>query len=208
MKMKGTLQRIVVTVQIDVTGGPSFGTSYDLTNSCPVCGTGAIPVGPRLLRLKRPPSLDIFQTLDGEILVSNALAERLRAVANGVLFEVRDATSREVLPFLEIRAQALLPPFAPSTEGFERERPCNICQRDGYFEIPNVGLHLVFPPLDQAAKLANVLATYERFGNSKLRTPFADSVLARPLFLFSSALADVLRTSTVSGVSFEAVSFD
>ena len=198
--------RIVVRTQSNITGGPRFGTKYDLSASCSNCGSGAIPLGPRFLKLKRIPKRQIFQTLDGEILVSDDVASALRTVGTRFLAEVHDVSSGESLPFWELRSEQTLPSFSEATTGFEKERSCLNCSRDGYFEIPHVPLRLTFSNRVLNLPDMHVVSTYERFGNSKLRTPFEQSVFARPLFLVSDEIRSVMNDMHLKDVFFEDVS--
>jgi hypothetical protein len=54
---------------------------------------------------------------------------------------------------------------------------------------------------------ADLSATYERFGNSRLRSPFKDSVLAAPMYVGSARVVDVLRAQKIKGLDFEPVGF-
>lgn len=197
--------RIIVSVQKKVFGGPHFGTKYDFTNSCSKCGSGAIPIGPRFIELKRVPKEPIFQTLDGEILMTTQLASMFWSLGDGFLAEVRDASSKELLPFWELRAQAELSGFCKSTTGFERERACAHCERDGYFAIPHTPLNLVYQAPSLAFDNLHVLSTYERFGNSRLREPLEKSVFARPLFIVSQEIQSRFLNHRTPGVTFETI---
>lgn len=197
--------RIIVSVQKNIIGGPQFGTEYDLTNSCPQCGSGAVPKGPRFLKLKRVPKQPVFQTLDREILLSTKVADALRSIGERFLAEVRDADTKEPLPLWELRAEAELPNFAKTTTGFETERSCEHCHRDGYFGIPHTPLRLVYPTSVFPLADVHVLGTYERFGNSRLRTPFEKSVFARPLYLVSDEIQNTIVELGIPGVSFESI---
>ena len=68
--------------------GPRCGTRYDLSNACPLCGTGAIQVSPLFLNPAGVPGKGhIFQTVDHEKLVSLQLAQALaQAGIRGVEF--------------------------------------------------------------------------------------------------------------------------
>ena len=51
----------------------------------------------------------------------------------------------------------------------------------------------------------DLLATFERFGNSKLRDPFSESVFARPALVIGNRFQSVLATSAVRGIDLEPV---
>jgi hypothetical protein len=199
------LLRLVVKAGVDVSGGVSSGTAYSLESACPACGTGAAQVGP--LRLPRfdAPRAEIFSTLDDEVLVAPPLAARLREAGVRSLGPVIGASSDAPLPFEQLLPEGVLPRFSPETTGVVRERPCPVCDRDGHFGVPRVPLQLAYAALPTALLERHVLATFERFGNSRLRTPLRDSVFAAPVYVVSSRVADVLRTAGARAAGFEPV---
>jgi hypothetical protein len=144
-------------------------------------------------------------TLDHEILVSARVADLLRAHGIGVVRSVLRAEGRDPLPFAQLMPEGTLPRFLATSTGITRERPCAACGRDGYFGIPHVPMALGYPC--PAPSGADLLATFERFGNSRRRTPLADSVFAAPLYLASARLADFLRAQRFKGVHFAPVEF-
>jgi hypothetical protein len=201
------LLRLVVRKGVDVTGGVSAGTPYSFDSACPTCGTGAAQAGPLHLPRFKAPKADLFSTLDSEILVTPKLAAHLRAAGVHSLGPVVDKEGRP-LPFEQLLPQGTLPRFGAETTGFVRERSCPVCGRDGYFGVPNVALRLVYPSLTAELLDKDVLATFERFGNSRLRTPLRDSVFAAPVYVIGGRMADVLRASGVGSAEFEPVRLD
>ncbi len=113
--------------------------------------------------------------------------------------------SAEPLPFWQLVPEAVLPRFSVAQTGFVRERPCPNCDRDGYFGIPGVSAPLTYEHLPPAMLEHDLLATFERFGNSRLRTPFRDSVFAAPLYVAGARLAEALRAARVRTVELESV---
>ncbi|HEY8147399.1 MAG TPA: hypothetical protein VIK51_00605 [Vicinamibacteria bacterium] len=198
------LLRLVVRKGVDVTGGVSAGTAYSFESACPTCGTGASQIGPLHLPRFKVPKADLFSTLDSEIIVTPKLAEHLRAADVRSLGPVV-GTDGHPLPFEQLLPQATLPRFGEETTGFVRERPCPVCGRDGYFGVPNVPLRLVYPSLPAELLDKDVLATFERFGNSRLRTPLRDSVFAAPVYVIGGRVADALRAAGVRSAEVEPV---
>jgi hypothetical protein len=98
--------------------------------------------------------------------------------------------------------------FSDLSTGIVRERPCATCDRDGYFGIPHQPTLLRYQGVEAALLERDLLATYERFGNSRLREPFRESVFAAPLFIASDRLTRVLEVERVKGVELEQVSFE
>jgi hypothetical protein len=199
------LYRLVVKKTVNVTGGPSSGTEYVMDGACAACGTGAVQRGALRLPRFKAPSADLFSTLDDEILVSGTLAELLFDRGLKCLGPVVHGPTSEPLPFLQLVPEAVLPPFSRSQTGFVRERPCPTCGRDGYFGIPHVSATLTYDQLPPSLLEKDLLATFERFGNSRLRTPFRDSVFAAPLYVAGARLAEVLRSANVRTVQLEPV---
>lgn len=196
--------RLVVKTQRNVMGGPHFGTRYSLDSACPHCGTGAEPTGPRYVA-RLSATCPAFITLDGDVLVSSTVAQALEQVGVSSLSEVRQVSTGRPLPYMELRWSRTLPPFSGSTTGYERERPCPACGRDGYFEVLKMPLRLVYDKIDASFRKEHVLATFERFGNSRLRSPFNDSVIAGPLYIVSEMVMDCLRKLRVRNIDFEDV---
>jgi hypothetical protein len=189
-------------------GGPAYGTEYDLTGACPVCGTGAIQTSP--LYLKRsdiPTKAEMFQTLDHEFLVSTPVADALRSgdVTGLELRQARAARTREALPWWQILATFELPPMHESSEGIETERPCRMCHRSGFFVNPN-GFELAYES-DAVAQDAvpDVNWTYERFGNGALREPLTGSSFASPKLIVKPRVLDILRKAGVRFLEFAPV---
>lgn len=195
--------RLLIRNETNVFGGPSSGTVFDLTDACPKCGTGAVQVGPLLL--SRPPrsQRDIFSTLDGELLVEAALSARLQKQGVACLAEVIDARTGVPMDLRQFKPQATLPPFSAATRGYARERPCQACDRDGFFANPAVPLELRYDSLPQGN--FQLFATFERFGNSRLREPFRDSVFAAPLLVAAGELVHALAAAAVPGLELHPV---
>jgi hypothetical protein len=160
-----------------------------------------------MLRRFRVPKARICSTLDDEVLVDPALAAALRSGGLGrCLGDVLEATTKLPLPVFQLRPEGELPPFTPSTQGVVRERPCPLCHRDGYFGIPHQPIILRYERLASDLAKFDLLSTYERFGNSRLREPFRKSVFAAPLYVASDSLTNILDAERVKGIELQPVS--
>ncbi len=191
---------------VDVHGGPLHGTEYSLDEACKKCSTGAIQTGPLLMWPFDVPKAEVFYSLSRELLASPRIAEALKGAAlHRCVRPVLNAKSREPLPVVQLVPEATLPRFLHESGGVTRERPCPACDRDGYFGIAHVPMVLKYHNL--APFSADLFATYERFGNSRLRSPFKDSVLAAPMYVGSARVVDVLRAQKIKGLDFEPVGF-
>jgi hypothetical protein len=184
---------------------PKYGTEYDLSCACPLCGTGAIQTSPLRLRPSDiPKKRAIFQILDHEKLVSLQLARALNDAGVSGL-ELRQAQSHKAradLPWRQLIASVELPPMAPTSKGIVRDRPCPQCGRDGYFssQAPTEIQYRI----DQVNidSLPDAARTYEHFGYGRLSVPFETSYLARPLLLVKPNVFKVLYQQKVRGVEF------
>lgn len=199
------LARLIVRNETWIFGGPLHGTTFDLGGACPRCGSGARQVGPLLLSTSRLPRHEIFTTLTGEILVSSALHGRLVAAGFQCLGRVLRAKGGEPLPVSQLIPEEELPPFDSARSAVIRERPCPQCGRDGYFDKPIGPMVLAYAALSAHYLQRDLLATFERFGNSKLRSPFVESVLARPALVVGSRFQQVLSAKPVQGIELEPI---
>ncbi len=184
--------------------GPDAGTSYRLADACPTCGTGASQIGPLHLTLfKKAARGHVFLTLDDAVLVSVDLVAWIRDAALDVRFgQVVDKRARPRHDIMQLLPDAALPPWSSRTSGFVVERQCPSCRRDGFFDAVDVPLRLHYDVADRPAGAANVLTTWEHFGNSRLRTPLSQSVFAAPHIIVADPLARVLATADPRGVEF------
>jgi hypothetical protein len=196
---------LVVGKQLDIYGGPAQGTEYSMENACQTCGTGAEQIGPLRLAPFRLPKAQIFKTLDDEMLVQKDLADALRTSGVACLGEVVDARSNKPMNLFQLEPEATLPPFRPDTGGVVRERPCTACMRDGYYGVPRVPYTFCYSDLDAELASKDVLATYERFGTSKLREPFTDSVFAAAILVVGARVAKTLQRAKLRYVELNPV---
>ena len=176
-----------------------------MEKACPKCGTGADQVGPLRLRRFRPPTSDVFLTLDSEVLVGPRLGDRLREAGVMCLGDVVDAKSGASLDVWQLLPQVTLPPFGRDTRGVVRERPCPVCERDGYYGVPHEPYRFCYAPLDESLAEKDVLVTHERFGTSVLRQPFSESVFAAAVFVVGSRVAAVLKAERLRYIELQPV---
>jgi hypothetical protein len=190
-------------------GGPRYGTQYDLSKACPECGSGAVQIGPLVLRRgDAPKKRHIWQTLDHEYLVSPLLALAIRdSGANG--FEMRPAISHkdgEPLPWLQLVSHYQMPPMSPETKGITRSEsdfPCLRCGRDAYFGALYEPEEIAYSHKDvDPHNLPDVVHTYERFGIGRVRKLFRDSHMPNPNLLIKPRVFAVFRQLKVQGVQF------
>lgn len=206
ISMKKFYRLLVNSLCVEVDGGPLHGTYYNMDNACKQCGSGAEPEGPRYMSNIEKIKKRITTAGFGEVLIDVELAQK--CIDNGIkcLAPVLSAKSKERSSYMEIRGEAVLPPFSTKTIGYEiSKKQCSICKRDGYFDSLEQNLKLIYENLGASILKNDILITFERFGYSRLREPFKDSVFARPLYIVSDKLSDILQESAVKGVDFDPI---
>jgi hypothetical protein len=185
-------------------GGPTYGTEYDLSEVCPRCGTGARQTTALTLdRSELPTDLDLFETLDGEILASPSLRTALEGAGLSGL-ELRQAIDHRdggALDWFQLIPSSEMPPWDASSMGYKREAPCPNCHRDGYFDAVNEPFEIAYAESGLAA-VDDITRTYEHFGNSVLREDFCESHFAAPRLLVSPRFLDILRNENVANCAF------
>jgi hypothetical protein len=165
-------------------GGPTYGTTYDLSKGCPRCGTGSTQLSPLFLRpTDAPQRSNVWQTLDSEVLLAPDLKSALDGVTGVELRQALSSVNSQPLPWFQVIPLHELPPMAPTTIGIYQPdpshlvAPCPQCHRDAYFTRMTYTIRY---ELD-LADVPDVSHTYEQFGRSVLVEPFAKSHFARPL---------------------------
>lgn len=185
-------------------GGTSYGTKFDLSDACPVCGTGARQIGP--LRLKAseiPRTGQLFQTLDHEYLFAPQACEHLASFSGIELRQTVDADTEESLPWFQLIATHVLPPMSKATTGLKSTVGCKECRRDGYFHKSREPLLITYDDAQiDLEKIPDAALTFEHFGWSGLREPLAESHFASPLLLIKPAVIAALRAARVRLLQF------
>jgi len=163
-------------------------------------------VGPLFVSRLHPPKKPVFSVFGNHDLVEPRVADALRAIGVDCLEEVREAKSCQQLPYFELRPTVVLPRFSDKSLGIVREDPCPLCNRDGYFAIPYITYALAYERKDLPFfSRKKVMATFEWFGNSKLREPFKDSVFAAPLIIINEEVYRVLYNIPVTAIEYNPV---
>lgn len=201
-EMKASL--LVIENQLPLFFGPQDGGKYDLTNACPVCGTGARRIDPIKLpssKLKDRVSI----TLKHEVVIPPRLIPTIKTAAPQCLREIRDEKTGGATAFFELVPETTLPSWEASTTGWSRSEmdpPCPNCKRDGFFNIPKVPLNLNY---DKPIPAFWVAATWEHFGKSRLQSDFKKSLFAVPFLVVEESIKKGLENER--GVSFMPVHF-
>ena len=166
-------------------GGPSCGTTYDLSRGCPRCGTGAPQVSPLLVnRSDAPKRSNVWPTLGSELLLASDLSSALDGATGVEMRQARSCGDSGPLPWFQLIPLYELPPMSPTTVGIEQsdryrtQSPCPRCRRDGFFFTG--GIFAIRYDLD-LADVPDVSHTFEHFGRSVLREPLSESNFAQPM---------------------------
>lgn len=134
--------RPVFECQVD--GGSEFGTTYDLSGTCPVCGAGARQTSALFLdgaedELPKLEGHRAAGTYRDEIFVDERIATELELLApTGLIlhqvYALMPDTNRQVrLAYKQLSSDRILPPMAPPVDlGRGGVAPCNLCTRSGY----------------------------------------------------------------------------
>ena len=196
-----------------VGGGPEYGTQYDMSTSCPQCGTGATQISPLMLPLEGFPKKGmICQTGRGHILVGSRLAEVLAAQQLTGL-ELRQAIfyrNDEPLGWWQIIAPHVLGRMTLREGGLGRDESpgwgCMSCRRDMFGGVLDDGFS---PNFTRAAadvySIPEVISTWECFGRSVLKDDPARSLIrgfAQPLIMVKPKVFDIIRGLKVKQASF------
>lgn len=184
--MESPLVWLQATGQPRGLGGPTYGTTFDLSKGCLRCGTGSTQLSPLFLRPSDAPQRSsVWQTLDSEVLLAPDLKSALPGVTGVELRQALSSVNSHPLPWFQLIPLHELPPMAPTTIGIyqpDRSRlvaPCPRCHRDAYFTRM---AYTIRYELDLAG-VPDVSHTYEYFGRSGLAEPFTKSHFARPLLI-------------------------
>ena len=193
-------------------GGPEYGTTYDLSQACRRCGTGAIQTSPLMLPLSGLPKKGLLCAAgDGEILVAEPLMAALEeaGVTGLELRQVRLHGNNETLPWWQMISSYEMPRASPETTGWEHDvkpLPCSYCRRDGYFHSDEPCV-IVYDQTDVDLKaLPDVTHTWESFGKSgidKEQPQF--SRYGEHLLLVKSKVFDIFRRLKVRHACFTPV---
>jgi hypothetical protein len=194
--------------ECDVDGGPDFGTSYDASQACPRCGTGARQTSPLIVGGEDVPKLQnavAAQTYYGDILVRENVAAALEdAGISGLdlrrVFESTGSTQRR-LPWRQILAERSLPSMSPHTTGIIREYICPLCQRQGYAATPEEPTRIFYREKD-LENAQDVNATWEWFGMAVQEPKFPEGFVVRPRLIVSPKVVKILMDHEVTAFGF------
>lgn len=208
-------------------GGPDYGTTYDLSKACPLCGSCAVQTSPLLVAMTELPKRGLLcSTVCCEALVAQPLAVALEQerVTGLELRQVRFYRNEEPLPWWQMLATFEMPKLSPQTRGvvlsevdhvvgpdlvIRAEPPCSLCQRDGRFMSSAVPAQLAYSRQQvNPSALPDVAKTWEVFGKVRWnRKQFERSWFGNQLILVKPRVFDIFRRLKVKSARFVPVRF-
>lgn len=196
------------TFEVEVLGGPRFGTDYDLSTACPTCGAGMRQTSAYVLDGSDAESmskLGQFRAVGSysEILVDERLAETLEGVGlSGLSFRsvyARQEDMRQIeLPWRQLWASHTLPPMSPRSTGVSWDRVCKACRRSKVQSTPPGPLRLVYRAKDLVGA-QDVNRMWEHFGLARWTGDLKTAVLTQPGFLVTPKVWRIFRDAGVTG---------
>lgn len=199
--------------------GESCNSHFDLSSACPKCGTGAELVGNLRVKGISDVNRDLFETLNGDYLISSRLFKKIRQrLSNLELVQVVN-TKNQPLEYYHFTTSLVLSKFSSKSTGFTIEDQCTYCKRNGYFNQAIVGslemdiptfvspLNLVYNEQDfSRLKFPTIVKSWECVGLSN-RKAYDKYVIryARPFLLVSETFKMALQEERVRGIDFEEV---
>lgn len=180
--------------------GPSHGTTYDLSNACPQCGSGAVQTSPFYAPAKSFPKSGMICYASTEVFAAEALADGLRrAETTGLeLRQVQSSRDNVPLPWWQMIPRSTMPKMSGNTKGITRSEkppPCPVCQRDGHYHTVKEPMEIIYNSTDVLLdSLPDVVQTWECFGVSGIdRENFRRSRFAAPAILVKPRVFDIFR---------------
>ena len=192
--------------QCEISGGVEWGTTYDLSAGCPACGTGAPQTSALFVNGEELEELEGHRanaTIFFHILVDEGLAADLESVgATGLSFRSVYAVmpdKRQVkLRWKQLSAARTLPPMSPRASGFERERACEVCWRNGYFQMTDEKPTRIVYRASDLRDADDVNQCWENLGYAILEPNLRDSLLSYPWLLVTPKVRRVFRDAGVT----------
>jgi hypothetical protein len=191
--------------QCEIDGGVAFGMTYDLSGACPACGTGGKQTSAVFVDGDDLGNLEGHRagaTYPWHFIVAESLAKDLERIgATGLSFREVYAVWRDKrtlkLPWKQLCAARTLPPMSPSTTGLIRERACEVCWRNGYFESDDEPTRIVYRASD-LRDADDVSLSWENVGYGILKPELRESTLSRPWMVVTPKVRRVFRDAGVT----------
>ena len=195
-------------------GGPGYGTTYDTSQACPRCGTGARQTSPLHIArgdLKQIEKLRMAFTVNRDVLVHDVDVEPLLAAhVTGALFWPVYAKTKagdiEELRRQQMFIEHVMPPMGPKS-ALDQTQLCPICRRGCFTHASDSPVRYVYRRED-LANIQDVNVTWEWFGEC------ADSPEAaltgawpHPVVLVTPKVMNLLRAKTKKEAKYQGCGF-
>ncbi len=189
----------------EIDGGVEWGITYDMEGACPACGTGGRQTSAVFVDGEHVADLEGHRagaTYFFHVLVDEGLAAELESIgATGLSFRSVYAVMpdrRQVkLRWKQLCAARTLPPMSPRTTGLVRERACEVCWRNGYFQTDREPTRVVYRASD-LRDVDDVNLTWEHLGYAILEPELRESLLSYPWMLVTPRVRRVFRDAGVT----------
>ena len=173
--------------QCEIDGGVEWGMSYDFSGACPACGTGGSQTSAVFVDGEHVSDLEgqrAGATYFFHLLVDEGLAEELeqsgvRGLSFRSVYAVHKNKRQVKLRWKQLLATHVLPPMSPKTSGLVRDRACEACGRNGYFQTGKEPTRIVYRGSELREAL-DVNHTWENLGFAVLEPKLKDSLLSYP----------------------------
>jgi hypothetical protein len=191
--------------ECEIDGGIWRGTTYDLSEACPACGTPARQTSPMFMDGEDMPKLEGHRaggTFVEVPCVDERLAEELEASgATGLYFRsvyaVMEDGRQVKLRWKQLCAKRSLPPMSPLTTGLVRVGDCKVCMRNGYRLTRNAPTRIVYHASDLKG-VDDVNMTWEHYYEAALKPNMRDTHLSYPYILVTPKVMRIFRAAGVS----------
>jgi hypothetical protein len=191
--------------ECEIDGGVEWGITYDLSGACPACGTGGRQTSAVFVDGEHIADLEGHRagtTYFFHLLVDEGLVAELETIgAAGLSFRSVYAVMpdrRQVkLRWKQLCAARTLPPMSPRTTGIIRDRACEMCGRNGYFQTNKLPTRLVYRASD-LRDIDDVNMSWENLGYSALKSDLRESLLSYPWTLVTPRVRRVFRDAGVT----------
>lgn len=189
-----------------VDGGVLWGMTYDLSEACRACGTGGRQTSAVFFNGEQLSKLDgqrAAATYFWHHLVDEALAADLERIGTTGLslrnvYAVMPDGRQVKVRWKQMCASKTLPPMSPRSSGFERDRVCKVCRRNGYFTATDEAPTRFVYRASDVYEAEDVNMSWENVGYAVLKPDLRDSLLSKPWMLVSPKVRRVLVDAGVT----------
>lgn len=144
---------------------PKEGQRYDRKNACLQCGAGTVPIEPLYIPRNRMGKKKIDHTAhQGLLLLNRSLAEEINKVGlSGIIFH-EAIVGREKKRYVWGKIKNTFPKLSTKSV-IEKENPCSMCGRSGYFDTYSEITEFWYDEKDiRNSHLNDFNVTWEYFG--------------------------------------------